>query len=44
MRWENEYDSLELEFSLLRELLLVRRKAALSQAEIAERMGVKLLQ
>ncbi|WP_339136689.1 MAG: hypothetical protein WGN25_02225 [Candidatus Electrothrix sp. GW3-4] len=35
------YDALEPEFSLLRELLKAKRKAGLSQAEIAERMGVK---
>lgn len=36
-----EYDALEPEFSLLREMLLVRQKAGLSQAEIADRMGTK---
>ncbi len=36
-----EYDALEPEFSLLREMLLARQKAGLSQAEIAERMGTK---
>lgn len=37
-----EYDNLELEFSLLRELLLARKKTGLSKAEIAERMGTKV--
>jgi len=32
---------MEPEFTLLRELLQVRQKAGLSQAEIAERMGTK---
>ena len=36
-----EYDALEPEFSLLRELLKAREKAGLSQAEVAERMGTK---
>ena len=36
-----EYDALEPEFSLLREMLLVRHKAGLSQAQIAKRMGTK---
>ena len=35
------YEALEPEFSLLRELLKARRKAGLSQAEVAERMGTK---
>ncbi len=35
------YDSLELEFSLLGELLKARQKAGMSQAEIAKRMGTK---
>ncbi|MDR4506298.1 MAG: hypothetical protein MRK01_16120 [Candidatus Scalindua sp.] len=34
-----EYDALEPEFTLLREMLLARQKAGLSQAQIAERMG-----
>ena len=37
----NEYDALEAEFNLLREMLLARKEAGLSQAEIAERMGTK---
>lgn len=36
-----EYDALETEFILLRELLSARQKAGLTQAEIAERMGTK---
>ena len=36
-----EYDALEPEFSLLRELLHARQKAGLSQADIAELMGTK---
>ncbi len=36
-----EYDALEPEFFLLRELLVARQKAGLSQAEIAELMGTK---
>ncbi len=35
------YESLEPEFSLLRELLKARQNAGLSQAEVAERMGTK---
>ncbi|SLM28725.1 Transcriptional regulator, XRE family [Desulfamplus magnetovallimortis] len=37
----NIYNSLELEFLLLRELLQARQKAGLSQAEVAKRMGTK---
>ncbi|MBC8345157.1 MAG: helix-turn-helix transcriptional regulator [Candidatus Marinimicrobia bacterium] len=36
-----EYTSLEPEFTLLREMLLARKKTGLSQAAIAERMGTK---
>ncbi len=36
-----EYDALEPEFKLLRELLKARQRAGLSQAEVAERMGTK---
>lgn len=36
-----EYEALEPEFNLLREMLKARQKAGLSQAEIAERMGTK---
>ena len=36
-----EYDALEPEFSLLRELLQARQDAGLSQAEVAAKMGTK---
>lgn len=36
-----EYDALELEFTLLRELLKARQSAGLSQADIAKKMGTK---
>lgn len=35
------YDDLEMEFTLLRELLLARQTAGLTQAEVAEKMGTK---
>jgi len=35
------YDTLEPEFSLLREFLRARQQAGVSQAEIARRMGTK---
>jgi transcriptional regulator with XRE-family HTH domain len=35
------YDSLEPEFTLLRELLQARQNAGMSQADIAEKMGTK---
>jgi len=38
---QKEYDRLEPEFTLLREMLRARNKAGLSQAQIAERMGTK---
>lgn len=38
---KEEYDALELEFNLLREMLLARKRSGLSQAEVAERMGTK---
>ena len=38
---KEEYDALEPEFSLLREILQARQKAGLSQAEIADKMGTK---
>ena len=38
---KREYDKLEPEFTLLREMLRARNKAGLSQAQIAERMGTK---
>jgi len=34
-----EYDALEEEFALARELILARSRAGLSQAEVAQRMG-----
>ena len=36
-----EYDALEPEFSLLRELLHARQEAGMSQADIAKKMGTK---
>ncbi|WP_456417660.1 helix-turn-helix domain-containing protein [Thiolapillus sp.] len=36
-----EYEELEPEFCLLREMLRARKEAGLSQAEVAERMGTK---
>jgi transcriptional regulator with XRE-family HTH domain len=36
-----EYDVLEPEFSLLREMLKARKEAGLSQAEVAKRMGTR---
>ncbi len=36
-----EYDALAPEFSLLREMLIARQNAGLSQADVAERMGTK---
>ena len=36
-----EYDTLEPEFSLHREMLKARKEAGLSQAEVAARMGTK---
>lgn len=36
-----EYDKLEPEFTLFKEMLRARNKAGLSQAQIAERMGTK---
>ena len=36
-----EYDALAPEFNLLREMLLARKSAGLSQAEIAIKMGTK---
>ena len=37
-----EYDALEGEFALLRQLLMARQRAGLDQAQIAKRMGTKL--
>lgn len=36
-----EYDAIEEEFALLDEMLGARKKAGLTQAQIAERMGTK---
>jgi len=38
---KEEYDALEPEFSLLKQILKARNRAGLSQADIAERMGTK---
>lgn len=38
---KKEYDELSVEFGLLRQLLAARKKAGLTQADIAERMGTK---
>ena len=38
---KKEYKALEMEFSLLRQMLRARKKAGLSQAQVAERMGTK---
>ena len=35
------YADLETEFALLRQLLLARQRAGLSQAEVAKKMGIK---
>ena len=35
------YDELEMEFTLLRELLLARQRVGLTQAEVAEKMRTK---
>ncbi|MGK9368711.1 helix-turn-helix domain-containing protein [Melioribacter sp. Ez-97] len=37
----NEYDKLEPEFTLLKEMLKARKKAGLSQSQIAKKMGTK---
>lgn len=36
-----EYEKLEEEFSLLRQMLAARHRAGLNQAEVAQRMGTK---
>jgi transcriptional regulator with XRE-family HTH domain len=36
-----EYQNLEVEFNLLRQMLAARQRAGLNQAEVAERMGTK---
>ena len=38
---KKEYNALEPEFSLLRDMLRARKKVGLSQAQVAERMGTK---
>ena len=38
---KEEYDALEPEFSLLKQILKARSKTGLSQADIAKRMGTK---
>ena len=38
---KKEYDELSVEFNLLRQLLTARKKAGLTQADIAEKMGTK---
>ncbi len=38
---KEEYEALEPEFNLLREMLGARKKVGLSQAEVAKRMGTK---
>ncbi|MDC9715219.1 MAG: helix-turn-helix transcriptional regulator [Gammaproteobacteria bacterium] len=38
---KEEYDNLALEFSVLGQMLSARRKAGLSQTEVAKRMGTK---
>lgn len=46
-RWKKDptlaaaYADMETEFALLRQLLLARRQAGLSQAEVAKKMGTK---
>jgi ribosome-binding protein aMBF1 (putative translation factor) len=46
-RWKKDpafaaaYAELEVEYAMLRELLLARQQAGLSQAEVAKRMGTK---
>jgi len=36
-----EYDALEEEYQLLREMLMARKRADLTQEEVAERMGTR---
>ncbi|MCZ7602992.1 MAG: helix-turn-helix transcriptional regulator [Melioribacteraceae bacterium] len=38
---KKEYDKLEPEFTLLREMLRARNRAGLSQAQVAQKMGTK---
>ncbi|CAN5539534.1 helix-turn-helix transcriptional regulator [soil metagenome] len=37
----SEYEALEPEFTLVREMLKARKEAGLSQADVAKRMGTK---
>lgn len=39
--YRREYEALEKEFSLIAAMLDARQKAGLTQAQVAERMGVK---
>lgn len=39
--YRREYDALEEEFSLIAAMLDARQKSGLTQAQVAERMGVK---
>lgn len=39
--YRREYDALEEEFALIAAMLDARQKAGLTQAQVAERMGVK---
>ncbi len=41
LKVKTEYHAIKPEFTLLREMLLARQKAGLSQAQIAECMGTK---
>ena len=38
---KEEYDKLETEFALLREILMARQSAGMTQAQIADRMGTQ---
>ncbi len=38
---KKEYDELRVEFSLLKQFLTARKKAGLTQAEVAKKMGTK---
>ena len=39
--FKSEYNALEEEFQLLREMLYARKRAGLTQEDVAERMGTK---
>lgn len=39
--FKSEYNALEQEYALLREMLQARKRAGLTQAEVAESMGTK---